>query len=205
MADVIKYLFAGSLPTSATEVYTVPSGKCSVAKSFAITNSTVSPLTFTLIVGGVNVAYDHTIKAYGTLLINDLDIPLLPGENITVLGSTTSVKMHITGLERDYVASDYPYQKIIYALYGTATTPANNFDAMIKSIVLCNPNSAGDAQVSITLENYLLPPWKVIKTKDSLIIPSPKIFLPKGKQITVTVAGTNTNCRIGFVLEKVGD
>lgn len=204
MADTIKYMFEGSLPASATAVYTVPSGKCAVAKSFSITNPTAVPLTFRLIVGGIVVAYDHTIKGFDTLFINDLDIPLLSEENITVMGSTTSVKMYITGLERDYVASEYPYQKILYTLFGTAITPANNFDAMIKAIVLCNPNAA-DAQVGITLQNYLIPPQKVVKGKDSLIIPLPKLFLPKGRQITINVAGSNTNCNVGIIMEKVGD
>ncbi|WP_338591887.1 hypothetical protein V6669_06365 [Paenibacillus sp. Y5S-9] len=200
MADTIKYMYEDAVPTTATAVYTVPSGKCAVAKSFVISNPGSVARTFRLIVGGIVVAYDHTIKGYDTIFIDDLDIPLLPGETIIIMGSTATIKAYVTGFERDYVTSEYSYQKINHLLNGSIMTPANTFDAMIKAIVICNPNAV-DTQVGVTLKDYLIAPQKVVKANDSLIIPMPKLFLPKGRQITLSASGSN--CHVGIILEKV--
>ncbi|OPG94192.1 hypothetical protein B2I21_33560 [Chryseobacterium mucoviscidosis] len=203
MADTIKSIFEGNVPTTSTIVYTVPSGKYSVIKSAIICNSSTNTVvTFRLSMGGGNIAYDHTLKGGDTLVLDELDFPLLPGESITVSGSTSSVRMLISGFERDYDSANYPYLKAVTVVTvggGGIYSLANDFDAIIKSIVICNSTNTA-ATVSLNTSISLINS-KLIKPYDTLIVPLPKIFLAKGKQLYH--AATTSTAQFTIIMEKV--
>ncbi|WP_419891397.1 hypothetical protein [Paenibacillus xylanexedens] len=201
MANTIKALFEGTIPSASTNVYTVPSGKYAVSKSIVICNGDSAVMTFTLIIGGVNVAYSHNLAGYETLIIDDLDIPMLGSETITMLSSTVNGRIVITGFERDYVAEEFPYLKIIANYSGWFTLPANDFDSILKSIVICNPNSTESRGSVMQTSSLALIYNKTIKPRDTVIIPLPKIFVPKGRQLMI--AGTSSGLRFAIIFEKV--
>ncbi|MCM3204418.1 hypothetical protein [Paenibacillus illinoisensis] len=203
MADTIKSIFEGNVPTTSTIAYTVPNGKYAVIKSVIICNSSINTsVTFRLSIGGGNIAQDHTLKGGDTLVLDELDFPLLPGETIVIYGSTSSARMIISGFERDYDSKNYPYLKVVTTVTvggGGIYTPANDFDAIIKSIVICNStntNATVSMNTSVSLINC-----KIIKPYDTLIVPLPKIFLGKGKQLYQYT--TTATAQVTIIMEKV--
>lgn len=201
MANTIKALFEGTIPSASTTVYTVPSGKYAVSKSIVICNGDSAVMTFTLIIGGVNVAYSHNLAGYETLIIDDLDIPMLSSDVITMISSTVNARIVITGFERDYVAEEYPYLKTIANYSGQFSLPSNNFDSILRSVVVCNPNSTTSNCSIFQTSSLPLIYNKLIKPRDTLIIPLPKIFVPRGRQLIVNA--TASGLRFAIIIEKV--
>ncbi|RAW09731.1 hypothetical protein DC345_30180 [Paenibacillus taichungensis] len=184
---------------TSTTIYKVPTGKYAVAKSVVINNSSNADLTFRLIIGGAYVAYTHTLKSRDTLVINDLDFPLLPGEEIVVLASSSSLTIRVSGFENDYVASEYPYMKVNALPVSNIGLIAKNSDVIIRSVIICN---TGAAVTNI----YVGAPWTItskdIKPYDSLLLLNLQYYVPEshniGYQQTLGTGGTVT-----FILEKV--
>ncbi|MFJ2045797.1 hypothetical protein ACIOBL_19540 [Paenibacillus taichungensis] len=201
MVDKIRALCEGSIPTTATSRYVVPSGKYAVVKSIVIVNgSSIADLMFTITIGGVALSYNHTLKANDALYLNELDIPLLPGEEIILSSSTSNGRIIVTGLERDYVAQDYPYVKINASLGSSyINLPANDFDSIMKSLILCN-NTGTDSRVmmSDTAGSYMLFN-KLVKGNDTMLIPLPNVFVAKRRQWQLQGAGV----KLSIILEKV--
>lgn len=202
MSDIIKRLVDSIAPLSLTTAYTVPTRKYAVVKSAVICNQTSSDLLFTLKIGGIDIATNHLLKGYGTLILDELDIPMLATERIMISSSNNNCVMYLSGFERDYFVSEYPYLKIRTVTNTSITTlPNNDFDAMIRSIIICNGNGSGvSSNVSVQA------PWhiinnKEIKARDTLLIPNLKLFLPKERGISFI--GTNTAVSLAIILEKV--
>lgn len=199
MTDTIKALYAGNATTSAANVYTVQPGKYAVVKSMVITNSyTDTSVTFRLIVGGVHVAYDHVLEGSETLIINDLDIPLIEGETIQVQSSANVVNFTLSGFERDYLVADYNYSKRVSAVNSSLSFGTDSFNWLIKSILVCNPGNTL-AKVTVDLPRRIMSAQSV-KPYDTLIIPNANIFRAAGSSIIIN---TTTPIQVCFVLEKV--
>ncbi|WP_405131581.1 hypothetical protein MHB43_06620 [Paenibacillus sp. FSL H8-0317] len=203
MAATIKALYAGKASSAATTVYSVPAGKYAVIKSIVIVNTTANLYrTFRLIVGGAYIAYDHSLQGSQTLVINDLDIPLMAGETIQVQGSGGSeVEFTISGFEEDYVAIDYDYSKRTALFTTSGNFSGFGYNYLIKSIVICNTTNV-DAKVTIDIDSTrkLMVEQSVI-ANDTLIIPNPDIFLPT-KTLSIGVV-TTAAVQVSIVLERV--
>lgn len=180
--------------------YTVPSGKYAVAKSVTISNSSTTDLKFRLIIGGAYVAYDYTLKGKDTLAINDLDIPLLPGETIIIMASSSSCFFKVSGFEDDYIQSEYPYLKLNVMPVNTAASITKDSDMIIRSIIICN--SSGTTTTSIFLDAPSTLVNKDIKPNDSLLLLNFQYFISKNENIVHRQ--TSTGGLITFVMEKVG-
>ncbi|PAD29795.1 hypothetical protein [Paenibacillus sp. 7523-1] len=204
MENIVKTLLEGAMPTSSTNVYTVPTGKYAVVKSIIICNAAATAMTIRVIIGGAYVAYNYTLKASDSLVLDELDIPLLEAENITIMGSVAGASIFVTGFERDYKAAEYPYLKSnLIASTSAVTTPANGFDSMIKSIIICNTNGSGTSSILSMTNAWSVIDKKEIKAGDSLILPLPKMLVKNGRQLSFSATGALVYVTV--VMEKVGD
>lgn len=99
MATTSKTLFRGAATTNtATVLYTVPSATTTVVTSIVVTNTAAASGTFTLGLGGTNLATTVTVGAYDSTVI-DLKQVLTATQTITGGASATSINFHIAGVE----------------------------------------------------------------------------------------------------------
>jgi hypothetical protein len=99
MATVSKTLFRGAATTTtSTVLYTVPSATTAVVTSIVVTNTASSAGTFTLALGGTNLATTITVGANDSTVI-DLKQVLAATQTITGGASATTINFHISGVE----------------------------------------------------------------------------------------------------------
>jgi hypothetical protein len=99
MATTTKTLFRGAATTTVgTTLYTVPSATTTIVTSIVVTNTAASSGTFTLGLGGTNLATTVTVSALDSLVI-DLKQNLTAAQTITGGASATSINFHICGVE----------------------------------------------------------------------------------------------------------
>lgn len=99
MATTSKTLFRGAATTTTTTtLYTVPSATTAVVTNVVVTNTASSSGTFTLGMGGTNIATLVTVGAYDSTVI-DLKQVLTATQTITGGASATSINFHIAGVE----------------------------------------------------------------------------------------------------------
>ncbi|MDK8191555.1 hypothetical protein QP794_15820 [Paenibacillus sp. UMB7766-LJ446] len=199
MADTIKSLYSALMPTVSSSIYAPPTGKYAVVKSIVICNRSSSDVTISLGAAGIVIIHSHTLKENGTLIINDLDVPIIPGTIISASASSAVVALSIGGFERDYVPSEYPYVVAARSTPGSVTLNSGN-DWIVKSFVITNTTSTESA-VSITFDGMTLINLYKVKPYDSVILPLPKIFIKGGKVISSAHSGSIVH--FGVILEKV--
>jgi len=99
MATTTKSLFRGAATTTtSTTLYTVPAGTTAVVTNIAATNTSISDVTFTLSLGGLEVQSSTNVPANTTGYI-DLKQVLNAGDTIQGGASTTDINFHISGVE----------------------------------------------------------------------------------------------------------
>jgi hypothetical protein len=99
MATISKALFRGAATTTtSTTLYTVPSATTTVVTSIVVTNTSASAGTFTLGLGGTNLATTVTVGAFDSTVI-DIKQTLTATQTITGGASATSINFHISGVE----------------------------------------------------------------------------------------------------------
>jgi len=99
MAVTSKTLFRGAATTSTgTTLYTVPASTVTVVTNIIITNTAGASGTFTLGLGGTNLATTVTVGAYDSTVI-DLKQALTATQTITGGASATTINFHIAGVE----------------------------------------------------------------------------------------------------------
>jgi hypothetical protein len=99
MATTSKTLFRGAATTTtSTVLYTVPASTTTVVSSIVVTNTAGSAGTFTLGLGGVNLATTVTVGAFDSTVI-DMKQPLTAAQTITGGASATTINFHIAGVE----------------------------------------------------------------------------------------------------------
>jgi hypothetical protein len=98
MATTSKTLYRGAAATSSGTLYTTPSSTTTIVTNIVVTNTTVSPQTFTLVMGGTTLADTVTVSNNDSTVI-DLKQVLTATQTITGLASSTSVNFHIAGIE----------------------------------------------------------------------------------------------------------
>jgi len=99
MATTSKTLFRGAATTTVgTTLYTVPASTTTVVSSIVVTNTAGSSGTFTLGLGGTNLATTVTVGAFDSTVI-DIKQPLTAAQTITGGASATSINFHIAGVE----------------------------------------------------------------------------------------------------------
>lgn len=198
--EQIKQLVYPLISTTSNISYTVPTGKYTVVKSIIISNGSSADLTYSLNIGGTYIATNRTLKGKGTLIIDDLCIPLLPSQTIVTQASTGSCVMYISGVEKDYIKSNYPYTTI-NAVTTTSLTaiPGRTSDMMIKSIIIHNVSTNTVAEVTVLMP-WTFIPQKSLNPKETLIIPNINALLPSIYDLSYRA--TN-NVYVTIILEKV--
>lgn len=99
MATVSKALFRGAATTTVgTTLYTVPSATTTVVTNIIVTNTTGTAGTFTIGIGGTNLATTVSVGAFDSTVI-DLKQPITATQTITGGASATSINFHISGVE----------------------------------------------------------------------------------------------------------
>lgn len=99
MATTSKTLFRGAATTNtATTLYTVPSATTTVVTSIIVTNTTSAAQTFTLALGGTNLATTVAVGGNDSTVI-DIKQPLTATQTITGGASAATVNFHIAGVE----------------------------------------------------------------------------------------------------------
>ena len=99
MATTSKTLFRGAATTTtSTTLYTVPSSTTTVVTSIVVTNTASSNGTFTLGLGGTNLATTVAVAANDSTVI-DLKQVLTATQTITGGASATTINFHIGGVE----------------------------------------------------------------------------------------------------------
>lgn len=99
MATTSKTLYRGAASTTTTTtLYTVPSSTTTVVTSIIVTNTTSAAQTFTLALGGTNLATTVAVAGNDSTVI-DIKQPLTATQTITGGASATTVNFHIAGVE----------------------------------------------------------------------------------------------------------
>ena len=98
MATATKALFRGAASTSSTTLYTVPSATTTVVTNIIITNTTSTAGTFTLGLGGTNLATTVTVGGNDSTVL-DIKQILTATQTITGNASATTINFHISGVE----------------------------------------------------------------------------------------------------------
>jgi hypothetical protein len=99
MPNTPKTLFRGAATTTtSTVLYTVPASTTAVVTSIVVTNTASSAATFTMGLGGTNLATTVTVEALDSTVI-DLKQVLSATETITGGASATTINFHISGVE----------------------------------------------------------------------------------------------------------
>jgi len=99
MATVSKTLFRGGASTNTTTtLYTVPTATTTVVTSIVVTNTASSSATFTMSLGGTNLATTVTVGPNDSTVI-DLKQVLNATETIAGGASAISINFHISGVE----------------------------------------------------------------------------------------------------------
>ena len=99
MPTTSKVLFRGAATTTTTTtLYTVPSATTTVVTDIIITNTTGTPGTYTLGLGGVNLATAVSVPANDSTVIS-IKQALVATNTITGGASATTINFHISGVE----------------------------------------------------------------------------------------------------------
>ena len=99
MPNTPRTLFRGAATTTVgTTLYTAPAATTTVVTSIVVTNTAASSATFTMGLGGTNLATTVTVGALDSSVI-DLKQVLTAAQTITGGASATTVNFHIAGVE----------------------------------------------------------------------------------------------------------
>lgn len=99
MPQTSKALFRGAATTTVgTTLYTVPSSTTTVVTSIIVTNTSASAGTYTLALGGTNLATTVAVGGNDSTVI-DIKQPLTATQTITGGASATTINFHISGVE----------------------------------------------------------------------------------------------------------
>jgi hypothetical protein len=99
MATISKALFRGAATTTVgTTLYTVPSSTTAVVTSIIVTNTSATTGTFTMALGGTNLATQIAVGGNDSTVI-DLKQTLTAAQTITGGASATTINFHISGVE----------------------------------------------------------------------------------------------------------
>lgn len=137
-------------------------------------------------IGEKYIVRGYQLKLNQTLFIDDLGIPIMPGESLRVHGSYTGVNGKITGYETltDGITS---YRPSGLTDFGVGV-PATSKDRLLKSLIITNISTfevkaglrIGD---NLAFSNMIID--YSIPVNNSIIIPSMDLFLPAGGTINV--------------------
>lgn len=99
MPTISKTFFRGAATTTVgTVLYTTPSATTSVVTNIVVTNTANATGTFTLGLGGTNLATTVTVGALDSTVL-DIKQPLTATQTITGGASATTINFHISGVE----------------------------------------------------------------------------------------------------------
>lgn len=101
MADELKQ-WDGTLTTSETTVYTVPTGKCLIIQGFWVSNANSEDKYFTLKLNDKRLAPQTDAPAHDAIINSGLEIPIYAEQTIKILGEVADdMDYSIWGIEVD--------------------------------------------------------------------------------------------------------
>jgi hypothetical protein len=98
MPTIIKSLNRGTLSTSSSTLYTVPSSTSTTVTNIIVCNTNATDETFTMLLDGVEIFSGTTVVANGVVSV-DLKQTLATTKLITGSASSTGIRYHINGVE----------------------------------------------------------------------------------------------------------
>lgn len=98
MALTVKALSRGEFATSSGTIYTVPAATTGVVTNISVCNTTASPVSFYLLVDGVELFSNTSINQYTTIVV-DLKQAIGATKLITGYATAAGLKYHVTGTE----------------------------------------------------------------------------------------------------------
>lgn len=98
MSTVPKVMFRGTIGSTLSTLYSVPSGKYAIVTNIFVANSSNVEEQLTIKFDGVDILSNAPISPNGTLVV-DLRQPIDQLDTIQGLASTTSLSVHIAGVE----------------------------------------------------------------------------------------------------------
>ena len=98
MPNTPKRIYRGAASTSSSAIYTVPAATTTIVTNVFISNDSSSTQTFALSFGGVTTASAVSLTA-NSITALDIKQVMLSTESVSILGSSTAVKFHISGVE----------------------------------------------------------------------------------------------------------
>ncbi|NUU74036.1 hypothetical protein [Paenibacillus xylanilyticus] len=194
-----KKLYAGTLNTADTTIYTVPDGKTTIIKSIVLCNmSSSTDNTIALMIGGKDgsgsswVFNGKVLKASDTLVIPLVDYAMASGGKIRLWSSGGSVTARISGEEIDEPIESTEYESYIGTMTQTSNVlvPAVNYKRIIKSMFI--GNASADSSVYLAIGGSYVVMRKQIKYGDAILIPFMDQVLEAGESITGYKSNTAT-------------
>lgn len=99
MPNTSKVLFRGAATTTvSTTLYTVPTSTTTVITEIVVSNTVAAAGTFTLSIGGVDVATSVAVAGNDSIVI-PMKQPLTATQAIKGGASATTINFHISGVE----------------------------------------------------------------------------------------------------------
>ncbi|MER2061425.1 MAG: hypothetical protein ABS894_00690 [Aerococcus urinaeequi] len=185
MADIIKKLYGGYMPTVTTSIYTAPTGKRTVIKSMTVCNSSPTTQTFHVMLNNIPFVWLRSIKPYETLVIPVFDQVLTSGQYISVLASAaSSIHVRLSGYDTDRT------DLITFRFKaGTSDTTVSGSKLLVKSIAICTD---GSGQITFDMRfgtNYIICN-QPLNPVDTILIPTLDQILEGGEGISSKVSNT---------------
>lgn len=98
MAVNQKAMFRGAASTTSATLYTVPAGTSAIVTNIVISNTAATAESVTILLDGVAIISEGPVNANDAIVL-DIRQVLAATKTITGLASSTSIKIHISGVE----------------------------------------------------------------------------------------------------------
>ncbi|KAA8747308.1 hypothetical protein [Paenibacillus sp. UASWS1643] len=193
MADVLRKMYGGVVPTTFNDLYTVPPGKRAVLKSLTLCNQTSSDQLYHIELGGLSFVHLQTIKAYDTLVIPVFDQVLTAGSRVRIWSqNANSIVARLSGYETDRT----DLITIRANLTATDTTILSGGAAMlIKSIAVCC-RTTDPVKLNLLFGNDYIISNRALGKLETLFIPVSDQYFPAGEIIKSGAPGVTGSANV---------
>ncbi|PRA02555.1 MULTISPECIES: hypothetical protein [unclassified Paenibacillus] len=193
MADVLKKMYGGVVPTAITDLYKAPPGKRAVLKSLILCNQTSSDQLFWIELGGYYFVHMQTIKANDTLVIPVFDQVLAAGTNIRIWSqNANSIVARLSGYETDRM----DLISVRANLTATDTTIlSNTATLLIKSIVICC-RTTDPVKLNLLFGSDYIISNRALGKLETLLVPVADQFFPAGEVIKSGAPGVTGSANV---------
>jgi hypothetical protein len=197
MGFVNKRLAAGviSAANTNTVMYTSPTNKITIVKSFILCNMTTSNLEVIFRLANLEVLYRYNMKPSETIAVPIMDQVMVAGEQLSLyVYAASALSYYISGIEADINDVDYGSVKKLGAdVMGSISETivrSSTKDRLIKGMILCNTTSS-DKAVTIKVGSITILSARNIKSYDTILVPCMDQLIPATEIMTGLGSGVN--------------